>query len=136
MIIAPIDLSERLARLKAVGRAKIHRIGEWVVAMSEISAFQASAARALLDVGADVAIVGGVKDGELRISLRSTQVFFEKTGLHLGRDIAAAIGSEIEGAGGGHGMSAGVNGKGDLEACLGKSLWLIRENLKATEDSR
>jgi len=134
MIMTPIDLSERLARLKAVSRAKIHRIGEWVIAVSEVSAFQASAARALLNVGADVAIVGGVTGDELRISMRSTQFFFKNTRLHLGRDIAAVIGSEIDGAGGGHGMSAGVNGRGDVVACLKKSLSLMRDGLAATED--
>jgi len=135
MITSPLDLSERLARLKAVGRARIHRLGEWVVAISEISAFQASAARALLKVGADVAIVGGVRDGELRISLRSTQVFFKKTGLHLGRDVATPLGEEIDGAGGGHGMSAGVNGRGDLMLCLDRGLSLIRERLSPSDNA-
>jgi len=83
-----------------------------------------------------VAIVGGVKNGELRISLRSTRDFFEKTGIHLGRDIAAAIGSELNGAGGGHGMSAGVNGRGDLGTCLEKSLRLIHGNLITAEKQR
>jgi len=129
MTAIPIQLSERLARLKAAGRAEIHRIREWIVALSEVNAFQASAARALLSVGVDVAIVGGEKDGELRISLRATQNFFKKTGLHLGRDVAALVGNEIDGAGGGHGMAAGVNGKGDLAASLRRSLHLIREKL-------
>ena len=129
MTTIPIQLSERLARLKAAGRAKIHRISEWIVAISEVNAFQASAARALIGVGVDVAIVGGEKDGELRISLRATRDFFEKTGLHLGRDVAAPVGNEIDGAGGGHGMAAGVNGKGDLATCLRKSLHLVREKL-------
>ncbi len=129
MVTLPMELSERLARLKAADRAKIHRIGEWIIAVSEVNAFQASAARALLRVGVDVAIVGGETDGELRISLRATQGFFEKTGLHLGRDVAAIVGKDIDGAGGGHGMAAGVNGKGDLATCLGTSLRLIREKL-------
>ena len=129
MIVVSLELSERLARLKAVKRVKVHRICCWVVAVSEISAFQASACRALLKVGADVAVVGGVKDEELRISLRSTDNFFRKTGLHLGRDVAVPLGIAIDGAGGGHGMAAGVNGRGDPITSLEIGLDLIRERL-------
>jgi len=129
MVAVPIERSERIARLNAAGRARIHRIGEWIVAVSEVDAFQASAARALLALGADLAIVGGEKNGEIRISLRATQPLFKKTGLHLGKDIAAPLGNEIDGAGGGHGMAAGVNGRGELSTCMKKGLDLIRKNL-------
>ncbi|UCD73116.1 MAG: DHH family phosphoesterase [Candidatus Bathyarchaeota archaeon] len=134
MIAVPLELPERLARLKAVGRAKIHRICSWVVAVSETSAFQASACRALLKVGADVAVVGGVKDEKLRISLRSTGDFFRKTGLHLGRDVAVPLGIAIDGAGGGHEMAAGANGRGDPVASLEMGLDLIRERLSLPQD--
>jgi nanoRNase/pAp phosphatase (c-di-AMP/oligoRNAs hydrolase) len=133
-IAVPLELPERLARLKAARRAKIHRICSWVVAVSEISAFQASACRALLKVGADVAVVGGVKDEELRISLRSTSDFFRKTGLHLGKDVAVPLGIAIDGAGGGHGMAAGANGRGGSVTSLEICLDLIRERLSLSKD--
>jgi nanoRNase/pAp phosphatase (c-di-AMP/oligoRNAs hydrolase) len=134
MITVPLVLSERLARLKAVQRVKIHRISCWVVAVSEISTYQASACRALLKVGADVAVVGGVKDEELRISLRSTRAFFKATGIHLGRDIAVPLGTVITGAGGGHGMAAGANGRGEPAPSLEKGVDLIREKLRCLKD--
>lgn len=134
MITIPLELPERLARLKAAGRAKIHRICSWVVAVSETSTFQASACRALLKLGADVAVVGGVKNEELRISLRSTSDFFRKTGLHLGRDVAVPLGIAIDGAGGGHEMAAGANGRGDPVASLEISLDLIKERLILSQD--
>lgn len=134
MITISLELPERLARLKAVGRAKIYRICSWVIAVSETSTFQASACRALLKVGADVAVVGGVKNEGLRISLRSTSDFFEKTGLHLGRDVATPLGIAIDGAGGGHEMAAGVNGRGDPVASLEIGLDLIKERLILSQD--
>lgn len=133
LISVPLELSEKIARLKAVKRARIHRIDQWIVAVSKISTFQASAARALIGVGADVSIVGGVKDDELRVSLRSTGDFFEKTNIHLGRDLATPLGKEIGGAGGGHSTSAGANGKGDPRICLSKCLNLFREKLTANQ---
>ncbi len=134
MITIPLELPERLARLKAAGRAKIHRICSWVVAVSETSTFQASACRALLKLGADVAVVGGVKNEELRISLRSTSDFFRKTGLHLGRDVAVPLGIAIDGAGGGHEMAAGANGRGDPVTSLEIGLDLIKERLILSQD--
>jgi len=136
LMAIPLPRSERVARLKAVSRIKIHRIGDWLVATSEIAAFQASAARVLLRVGADVAIVGGIKEGELRVSLRSTQHFFEKTHLHLGREVAAPLGREIAGAGGGHAMAAGFNGVGELETCLTFMIARIREFLLSSDQRR
>jgi nanoRNase/pAp phosphatase (c-di-AMP/oligoRNAs hydrolase) len=126
LLIRP-DRSERIARLKAAGRTKVHLVGDWVVAVSKINAFEASACRGLVELGADVAIVGGSPSNDIvRLSSRSTRDFFEKTGISLGSDIMEPIGQLIEGEGGGHANAAGANGKKNLEKAMERSVELIK----------
>ncbi len=47
----PIDPSERVAKLKACKRAKIVKVEGWIIALSHVSAYQAPAAKALVDLG-------------------------------------------------------------------------------------
>jgi nanoRNase/pAp phosphatase (c-di-AMP/oligoRNAs hydrolase) len=124
-----MDFSERVARLKASRRAKVFRIGRWIVALSHVSAFQASAARALIDLGAHVAVVAGEKNGKTEISLRCTREFHERTSIHLGKDIAKPLGEYLSGMGGGHSTAAGVNGTGDAELGLKRCLRLLKQTL-------
>jgi nanoRNase/pAp phosphatase (c-di-AMP/oligoRNAs hydrolase) len=130
----PMDFSERVARLKACKRAKLFKIGDWIVALSHVSAFQASAARAIIDLGAHVAVVAGQKNESLEISLRCTREFHEKTGIHLGRDIAKPLGEYLNGMGGGHSTAAGVNGFGDIEAGLKLCLRILKEKITQTQN--
>jgi len=123
----PLSRSERIARIKAAGRAEIHELGEWLAAVSHVGSYQASAARALLALGFDLAIVGGEAEGEIRVSLRSVPQFCEETGVHLGRDVAMKVGSLFEGMGGGHASSAGINCKGKLEEVLTECLRLLKK---------
>jgi len=133
MLAIPMDFSERVARVKACRRAKIIRINNWIVAFSHVSAFQASAARALTDLGAHMSAVAGQKGENIEISLRCTREFSEKTGIHLGRDIAKPLGETLKGMGGGHAMAAGVNGTGEIKVGLKRCLRLIKENLAKNE---
>ena len=135
LLIKP-DRSEKIARLKAAGRVKVHLIGDWIIATSRINAFEASACRGLIDLGADVAIVGGgPSKGIVRISSRSTREFFEKTGISLGSDVMEPLGQLIEGEGGGHANAAGANGKKNLEKALVQSIELIRRFVEEKPDS-
>jgi len=129
LLSLPMDLSERVARLKASRRVKLIKIKEWLIAFSNVSAFQASAARALISLGAHVAVVAGVRGEKIQISMRATQDFHEKTGVHLGRDIAKPLGDYLQGMGGGHAVSAGVNGSGEVEASLKRCARLLKERL-------
>jgi phosphoesterase RecJ-like protein len=129
----PMDFSERVARVKACRRAKLFKIGEWIIALSHVSAYQASAARALTDLGAHMSAVAGLKGDSIEISLRCTRDFSEKTGIHLGRDIAKPLGEYLKGMGGGHAMAAGVNGTGTVEQGLKRCLRLLKESLAKTE---
>ncbi|MDI6691391.1 MAG: DHH family phosphoesterase [Candidatus Bathyarchaeota archaeon] len=129
LLSLPMDFSERVARLKACRRAKLFKVGEWIITFSHVSAYQASAARAIIDLGAHVAVVAGQKNENLEISLRCVREFHEKTGIHLGRDIAKPLGEYLHGMGGGHSTAAGVNGVGDIETGLKRCLRLLKEKL-------
>ncbi len=134
LLSLPMDFSERVARLKACRRAKLYKIGEWIIAFSHVSAYQASAARAIIDLGAHVAVVAGQKNENLEISLRCTNKFHEKTGIHLGRDIARPLGEFLHGMGGGHSTAAGVNGVGDVETGFKRCLRLLKEKIVLTHN--
>jgi phosphoesterase RecJ-like protein len=129
LLSLPMIESERIARLKASRRIRLLRIGDWLIAFSHVSAYQASAARAIISLGAHVAIVAGQKDEKLRISMRASQDFYRVTELHLGRDVAKPLGEYLRGMGGGHAISAGVNGVGELEACFKRCIRLMKEKL-------
>jgi len=129
LLSLPMDFSERVARLKASRRAQIFKVGEWILAFSHVSAYQASAARAIIDLGSHVAVVAGQKNEKIEISLRSTRGFYNKTGVHLGKDIAKPLGEYLHGMGGGHSTAAGVNGTGDVETGLKRCLRLLKEKL-------
>jgi nanoRNase/pAp phosphatase (c-di-AMP/oligoRNAs hydrolase) len=133
LLAAPLSASERTARLKAAQRLQRTRLGEWIVAESRVGSYQSSAARALLALGADVAIVGGEHKGKVRISLRATRCFYRATHIHLGREIAAPLGSLKGGMGGGHSTAAGINLEGDLDEATKACLRLLRDAFAKTE---
>ena len=129
----PMDFSERVARIKACRRAKLLKVENWIIALSHVSAYQASAARALIDLGAHMAAVAGQKNGKIEISLRCTREFNQITGIHLGKDIAKPLGEYLRGMGGGHATAAGVNGEGQIDKGLKRCLRLVKEKLSNQE---
>ena len=130
LLSLPMEYSERMARLKAGCRVKLLKINNWLIAFSHVSAYQASSARALVGLGAHVAIVAGQRGGRLQVSLRSAREVYQKTGIHLGRDIAKPLGEYLNGMGGGHSVSAGANGVGNIVNCLKYCVSLVKERLK------
>jgi len=129
LLSLPMDFSERVARLKACRRIRLFKVEEWIIALSHVSAYQASAARAIVELGAHVAAVAGQKDENIEISLRAQLEFNTKTGIHLGRDIAKPLGEYLNGMGGGHATAAGVNGVGDVDTGLKRCLRLLKEKI-------
>lgn len=115
-----VDESERIARLKAATRMSIYRVGEWIIATSNVSAFQTSAARALLGLGAHVAVVAGEDEEEetVSISLRAQQDFVRKTSINMGRVLVDVICGKYGGTGGGHATVARVKCKGEIDEIL------------------
>jgi len=128
----PIDSSERLAKLKACKRAKIVRVQGWIIALSHVSAYQASAAKALVDLGAHVSAVAGEKNGKIDVSLRSVRQFNQETGINLGTDIAGPLGEFLHGVGGGHALASGVSGTGEIQPTLKQCLVFLKRKLAKT----
>jgi len=121
-----MDDSERIARLKSAQRLRVERIGKWIVAFSEVGSYHASAARALIALGAHLAIIAGKREDELTISLRSTREFTSETGIHLGTHLANPLGRAMNGMGGGHATAAGANGNGEVNDAFKLALRIVR----------
>ena len=114
-----MDESERIARLKAARRMALYRAGEWIVAASSVSAFQTSAARSILSLGAHIAVVAGEDDdGMVSIALRAQPEFVKKTSINMGRTLVDEIIARYGGAGGGHATVARVKCRGEVEDVL------------------
>lgn len=111
-----IDISERISQLKGAQRLKYWKVGEYIVAVSQGSAFEASVCKSLLGLGADIAFVGSQRGEQFRISARANPALVRK-GVHLGK-LLGNVGSETTNGGGGHPGAAGITGTGDVEAML------------------
>jgi nanoRNase/pAp phosphatase (c-di-AMP/oligoRNAs hydrolase) len=122
-----MDDSERIARVKSAQRVRLERVDRWLVALSEVGSYHASAARALVSLGAHLAVVAGKRNDELTLSFRSTRDFVEGTGMHLGSDLATPLGVRMGGMGGGHATAAGANVKGNVNEALKLALRIVRE---------
>jgi len=119
------DISEKIARIKALQRVKLIRINNWLIGISHLSSFSASAASILTNVGFDIGIVVSEDKSDYRISTRAKKQVCLKTGLHLGKII-----SEINNVnGGGHDGAATLNGKNDVEESLNQLIDKIKETL-------
>ncbi|MHC3129798.1 MAG: DHH family phosphoesterase [Candidatus Bathyarchaeota archaeon] len=129
LLSLPMEHSERIARLKAANRVKLLRINKWLIALSHVSAYQASASRGLVALGAHVAVVAGQKENKIQVSFRASREFYAETGVHMGRDLAKPLGDFLGGMGGGHSVSAGANGVGDVEVCLKFCEKLLKKRL-------
>ena len=129
------DYGEVMAKLKGAQRLKIYKLGDWVASTSMIGSFQAHLARALVYLGADVAVVGGESEGETRVSLRSTQRFSEATRVRLGTQLAEEVARELGGHGGGHATAASFSTSATeeeaVEACLRRLAELLGSEIRS-----
>jgi nanoRNase/pAp phosphatase (c-di-AMP/oligoRNAs hydrolase) len=130
LVSLPMDVSERIARLKGGQRARIERHGGAIIAVTNVSSFEGSVANSLLNAGADVSFVGMSGKGEVRIAGRCKRWLSEK-GLNLGRDIMPEAAKIIAGDGGGHAGAAGATGRDPdkLDAALEKCVSLVKKAL-------
>ncbi|MHB8568080.1 MAG: DHH family phosphoesterase [Nitrososphaerales archaeon] len=112
------DRSEIIARIKSAQRLQFRECGKYLILEAAVSSFQASVARMMVEIGADLGVAYGKNDKETRISTRSTQRFFKDTGIDLGlelKNIADRRKASDEGiAGGGHSTAASMSGQ-DLD---------------------
>jgi len=124
-----MEESERIARVKSAQRLRFEKIDRWLVATSFVGSYHASAARALIALGAHLAIVAGKRNDDLTVSFRCTREFAQESGLHLGTDLASEIGRQMGGMGGGHATAAGANVKGEPGDALKRSVRILHEFL-------
>lgn len=130
-----MDESERIARIRSAQRVRLEHVGRWLVGLSEVGSFHASAARALISLGAHLAVVAGKRNDELTLSFRSTREFVEETKMHLGSDLAAPLGTKMRGMGGGHATAAGANVKGEVNEALKLALTIVKEFVSRSPNS-
>jgi len=104
------DISERIAKLKAMKRMKAFRLGDVIVAFAASGSFESQAALSICKQGADIAFVENVdsKKQEYRISGRMKQHLTGKIDLSK---LIKAVEPIIEGSAGGHPTAASANGK-------------------------
>ncbi len=128
LVDGKFDVSQRIAHLKASKRIKITRKNDVLIATSYVSSFEASAARALLSLGADITFVVSKKDDGIRVSGRTTGEMV-KRGVNLAETMKE-IGDLIDGSGGGHPGAAGANGaKGEVKEILDSCVNLTLKQL-------
>jgi nanoRNase/pAp phosphatase (c-di-AMP/oligoRNAs hydrolase) len=120
----PTSISQRIAILKAASRTEILRRGDWLFASTSVNSFEGSAAMALVDLGADVALVAGRHADRVRISARCSREAARR-GLNLA-GILGEVGRAYGGDGGGHQAAAALEARGDasaiLDACRKKAM--------------
>ncbi|MBI5159181.1 DHH family phosphoesterase [Candidatus Micrarchaeota archaeon] len=122
------DVSQRIAVLKACQRVEFEKVGEVLIASSEVGSFEAGAASALVELGADVAFVGcSCESG--RISARVHNELSERVNA---AELMKEIGAEFGGSGGGHAAAAGASGlkKEDVENALNECVRKAKERVE------
>lgn len=129
LLSSPMSRSERIARLKAAERSQVILLGDWIIVTSELGSYQSSAARALLSLGAHVALVAGESKDKIRVNMRATEDFYSRTGVHLARDLSIPIGKKLSGVGGGHPTAAGLSVPGQVQDVLKICIEMLRESL-------
>jgi len=129
MITERMDMPERMARLKAGNRVTIAKVGDILIASSEVSSFEASACRGLIGLGADVAVVLSETKHEVRISARQNDDVRAEFGVNLA-EIMQSVGDTIGGSGGGHVVAAAANGTVNGKEGLAQAAELVERVIK------
>lgn len=133
----PLDISARIAVLKAAERASIIRLDDHLVATSQVSSYKDAAATALVMIGADIAFVGSEDDGETRISSRARREVVE-AGLNLAL-VAKAVSEKFGGSSGGHEGAAGLSARAKLaevtRECVEEAMRALKSKRVEKEES-
>lgn len=123
---------ERIARLKSAKRLHYTSKDQVIIVTSKVGAFEASSARAMLSLGADISLILAPKGAELRGSARA-----DPNLINIG-EIMSDLASEFGGTGGGHAAAAGMNIKPNPTKKIQTSIMkrfseLVSEKLQATD---
>lgn len=125
------DFSEKIAMLKAAKRSRLFKLGNYIVAISDVGAFEADSATALIKLGADLSFAGDAEKGKIRISGRASQKILKESGIDLAKHVFQPLCNHFKGDGGGHPGAAGFNGEGnEVEKALLKCVSLSHQFLK------
>lgn len=127
----PMELSEKIARLKAAKRMQVVRAGDYLIVFTHVGAYESSAARAILDLGADMVLVVSERGKETRIIGRARKGIVEKLGIQLGRDIMEPVARSLGGGGGGHGQAAGASVPASLERTMSQLVLHVEKLLRS-----
>jgi len=120
---------ERMAKLKGAARVQIYKAGRFNIALTNVGSYEAAVARALTNIGADLALVVSENGKDVRISGRSTDSFFRSSKLNLAKDVMQPLADAFSGHGGGHPTAASANAKCDAESMVSSALGLISKKL-------
>jgi hypothetical protein len=104
-------------------------MNNWLIVFTQVGAYQASVARALIKVGANLAFVGGGRKEKIQISIRSDEKFYSKTNFHLGKALAQPLEDYFPCSGGGHPTAAGINGEGSFKKYVKKAKEILHKRL-------
>ncbi len=123
--------SEKIARLKGAKRAELREVNGFIIAITNVGAYEGSVASYLLSGGADVAIVtNNLNDrGEFRITSRASDELVDK-GLDLGSIFSGLAEAEESVTGGGHPGASVMTGDKSLESTWKKLLDEISDQLR------
>ncbi len=116
------DPSEIIALVEAVKRAKLERLGDVVIAESQVSAFELRSAAALVQLGIDFAVVVNQKEGKISAVKARTHMLRK---LNVGRMMDEAA-RHCHGSGGGHEMVGGANFLHGLDAFMAADKLMAR----------
>ena len=111
-----VSLSQRMAVLKAASRCQVEHQGRWLIAWTSVNSFEGSASMALVELGADVALVAGRHGSRVRVSGRSGREA-NRSGLNLA-EILGRTAKEFGGEGGGHRSAAAMEATGEAATIL------------------
>ena len=124
----PTEISQRIAVLKAASRAEVIRQDDWLIATTEINAFEGSAAMGLVDIGADVALAAGKHGSSTRVSGRASREA-ARSGLDLS-GVMRQVARTYRGEGGGHRAAAAMEACGEPAQLLAECRKKVAETLR------
>lgn len=117
LIKRPLEVSERIARLKSMSRLTAYRSGDNVlVCITHVGAYEASSAQVLMGAGCDIALVLSEKDDLVRVVARCSEEVCRETG--LGELVLGELAEIYRGGWGGHRLAAVASVKAALDDVL------------------
>lgn len=122
------DRSHAIAMLKSARRSEHYEVGRFIMARTRVGAFEASAARHLVSMGADVAIVTSEEGDTTSLTGRVGRRALE-SGFHLG-EMFQELARRLGGDGGGHAGAAGFKAQLPADQVEEAMLQLAREVLR------